>query len=82
MDAEMEDQTQEISSGTVQNTSSATLEGENSTQPQGDTQQTTGATSTFSHQNRKDVSLREFLSKMDDYAPIVRYNAPAQPMTF
>jgi hypothetical protein len=26
----------------------------------------------LSPHNRKDVSLREFLSKMDDYAPIVR----------
>ena len=39
-----------------------------------DTQQpsatATGA-SGLAHHNRKDVSLREFLSKMDDYAPIV-----------
>ena len=27
--------------------------------------------SNLSHHNRKDVTLREFLSKMDDYAPIV-----------
>lgn len=38
------------------------------TQPE--TQPTT--TSGLAHQNRKDVTLREFLSKMDDYAPIVR----------
>lgn len=29
-------------------------------------------TTTASHHNRKDATLREFLSKMDDYAPIVR----------
>ena len=29
-------------------------------------------TSSLPHQNRKDTTLREFLSKMDDYAPIVR----------
>ena len=26
---------------------------------------------------RKDVSLREFLNKMDDYAPIVRFSSSA-----
>jgi hypothetical protein len=35
---------------------------------QNDTQPTSGIAA---HHNRKDVSLREFLSKMDDYAPIV-----------
>lgn len=28
----------------------------------------------LAHHNRKDVTLREFLSKMDDYAPIVRWS--------
>ena len=36
--------------------------------PQTDTQPSQHAP----HHNRKDVTLREFLSKMDDYAPIVR----------
>jgi hypothetical protein len=34
-------------------------------------------TSGLQQQNRKDVTLREFLSKMDDYAPIVRARHPA-----
>jgi hypothetical protein len=33
----------------------------------------TTTTSGLANQNRKDVTLREFLSKMDEYAPIVRY---------
>lgn len=79
IDAEMEDQTQEATSSTVQNPSSGTLEGESSTQQQTDPQQATGA-SAFSHQNRKDVSLREFLSRMDDYAPIVRISIFPLPL--
>lgn len=31
------------------------------------------------HGNRKDVTLREFLSKMDDYAPIVCISVPTLP---
>ncbi|OAG36182.1 hypothetical protein AYO21_09650 [Fonsecaea monophora] len=41
---------------------------------QTDTQQPNATATTASslpHQNRKDVTLREFLSKMDDYAPII-----------
>ena len=46
---------------------------------QADTQQATAgsAPSNPSHHNRKDVTLREFLSKMDDYAPIVHEPSPA-----
>ncbi len=39
---------------------------------QSETQPAETTTSGLSHHNRKDVTLREFLSKMDDYAPIVR----------
>lgn len=76
VDAEMEDQTQGDTSATAQNTSSATLDHE-----MGSTQQQdldgSGATSSLPQQNRKDVTLREFLSKMDDYAPIVSLNIPS-----
>lgn len=66
VDAEMEDVNQDT---TAQNTSSGTLDNDlSATQQASDTQQTG---STLLHQNRKDVTLREFLSKMDDYAPIV-----------
>lgn len=72
VDAEMEDQTQDDTAGTTQNNSSATLDHE-----MGSTQQQdlngSGATSSLLQQNRKDVTLREFLSKMDDYAPIVSH---------
>lgn len=40
-------------------------------------QQETQATSNASHHNRKDATLREFLSKMDDYAPIVWFSTSA-----
>jgi hypothetical protein len=36
--------------------------------PQQDNQPSTSSL----HHNRKDATLREFLSKMDDYAPVVR----------
>ncbi|KIW60751.1 hypothetical protein PV05_00944 [Exophiala xenobiotica] len=38
---------------------------------QSETQPAETTTSGLSHHNRKDVTLREFLSKMDDYAPII-----------
>ncbi len=62
LDAEMQDAS----------TQDATVrqDGDQDMTTQADTQQpTTG--SSLSNQNRKDVTLREFLSKMDDYAPIV-----------
>ncbi len=36
----------------------------------------TQPTGSLPHQNRKDTTLREFLSKMDDYAPVVRSLTP------
>src|SRR5271168_2874686 len=63
LDAEMED-TQEATTHT-QDPSSSTLDHEA-------TQTESQPTSSLPHQNRKDTTLREFLSKMDDYAPIVR----------
>lgn len=66
-DADMEDVNNDSA---PQNTSSGTLDHDfSATQPATETQPTT---STLPHHNRKDVTLREFLSKMDDYAPIVR----------
>ena len=75
IDAEMADTTQEAST-TARNpeVSSGTLDHEFT---QSETQPATQAATTTSglaHHNRKDVTLREFLSKMDDYAPIVRSN--------
>ena len=64
-DAEMED-TQANGTGHSLKQSSSTLDHEY-TQPEPETQPTVSA----SHQNRKDMTLQEFLSKMDDYAPIV-----------
>lgn len=62
-DAEMEDPPEDATTHT-QEPSSSTVDNE-PTQPE--TQLTSGPP----HQNRKDTTLREFLSKMDDYAPIV-----------
>ena len=64
LDADMEDPQEDITTQT-QDLSSTTLEHE-------PTQTETQPTSSLPHQNRKDTTLREFLSKMDDYAPIVR----------
>jgi len=73
-DAEMEDVAQDTTSGTAQDPaarSSSTLDNE-PTQPGTSTDPTqTQTQSTLSQQSRKDVTLREFLSKMDDYAPII-----------
>ena len=63
LDADMQD-TQDDSATHLQEASSSTMDHE---LQHGDSQPTTS----FSHQNRKDTTLREFLSKMDDYAPIV-----------
>ncbi|EXJ84662.1 hypothetical protein A1O3_05332 [Capronia epimyces CBS 606.96] len=49
--------------------SSATMD-QHSTQ-QSEIQPATATGSSLLQQNRKDVTLREFLSKMDDYAPII-----------
>jgi hypothetical protein len=60
VDAEMTD---------AQNPSGATANGTSSTvEPDTAPEQ---PAPTASHHNRKDATLREFLSKMDDYAPIV-----------
>jgi len=64
-DAEMEGTQANGTSHNLKQSSSA-LDHEY-TQPEPETQPTVSA----SHQNRKDMTLREFLSKMDDYAPIV-----------
>ena len=62
MDAEMVD-AQQAPSRTVNGTSSNM----NTDAPAAETQ----PTSSGAHHNRKDATLREFLSKMDEYAPIV-----------
>jgi hypothetical protein len=64
LDADMEDPQEDTTTHT-QEPSSSTLDHE-------PTQTETQPTSSLPHQNRKDTTLREFLSKMDDYAPIVR----------
>jgi hypothetical protein len=64
LDADMEDPQEDVTTHT-QDPSSSTLDHE-PTQPE------TQPTSSLPHMNRKDTTLREFLSKMDDYAPIVR----------
>ncbi|KIW11907.1 hypothetical protein PV08_09180 [Exophiala spinifera] len=75
VDAEMADNTQETAaegSSTQRNhleASSGTLDNEFT---QSETQPTaTTSAGAASQQNRKDITLREFLSKMDDYAPII-----------
>jgi hypothetical protein len=65
LDADMEDP-QEENTKQTQDLSTSTLDHE-------PTQTETQPTNSTPHQNRKDTTLREFLSKMDDYAPIVRY---------
>jgi hypothetical protein len=74
VDAEMED-AQDLSAGPTapragQNEDPSATIGDDFNMQSG-TQGTTGGG--LAHPNRKDVSLREFLSKMDDYAPIVRF---------
>lgn len=78
VDLEMEDDTaRDPQTQHGQDTSSSTLDHEHTTQT--DTQQqeepapqADSSTSNNPPLSRKDASLREFLSKMDDYAPIVR----------
>ena len=75
VDAEMEETQATANTSADRNpheASSGTLENEFT---QSETQPAT--TTGLPHQNRKDVTLREFLSKMDDYAPIVRF--PRRP---
>jgi hypothetical protein len=74
LDAEMED-TQEDITAHAQDPSSSTLDHEA-------TQTESQPTSSLLHQNRKDTTLREFLSKMDDYAPIVRTLNSARPTDY
>lgn len=64
IDADMGDAREDDTTTHAQETSTSTLDNE---PMQTDTQ----PTSSLPHQNRKDTTLREFLSKMDDYAPIV-----------
>lgn len=87
VDAEMEDVTQDTTSATAQDPtrSSSTLDNDAAMQNATATSMTTDPTQAQSQsqsqtqtqpsstlpQNRKDVTLREFLSKMDDYAPII-----------
>jgi hypothetical protein len=73
LDAEMQD------AGTQDSTARQNENADLDMTTQADTQQapTGSAPSNLSHHNRKDVTLREFLSKMDDYAPIVLLPPPA-----
>jgi hypothetical protein len=70
LDADMDDP-QEENAAHPQEPSSSTLDHE-------PTQTETQLTTSLPHQNRKDTTLREFLSKMDDYAPIVGNPSPSQ----
>ena len=70
IDAEMTD-TQTLSVPNANGASSSNIDPEYP--PQQDNQPST----TAAHHNRKDATLREFLSKMDDYAPIVRSSTHA-----
>ena len=60
--------------GDTQNTAAPNANGVPSSNPDPEhpAQTDNQPTSTAAHHNRKDATLREFLSKMDDYAPIVR----------
>ena len=64
IDADMAD-TQDNSTKHGQDTSSSTLDHEPTTQT------STQPTTSSPHHNRKDTTLREFITKMDDYAPII-----------
>ena len=77
LDAEMQDaSTQDVSA--VRQSDNTDIDMTTQTETQ---QPATGSgPSNLSHHNRKDVTLREFLSKMDDYAPIVR-NTPLLSLT-
>lgn len=57
---------------TGENTTAPAPEPSSSTLDHEPMQTDTQPTSSLPNQNRKDTTLREFLSKMDDYAPIVR----------
>ena len=65
IDAEMTD---------TQNASAPHANGAN-IDPEYPAQQEHQPTTTGPHHNRKDATLREFLSKMDDYSPIVCHSA-------
>ena len=54
----------------TQDHSSSTMDHDYNPQPE------TQPSQSAPHHNRKDATLREFLSKMDEYAPIVRYFHP------
>ena len=71
VDAEMEDITQDTANTAQAVTSTA--ENDATTQPtsSNDPTQSTTTQPTHAPQSRKDVTLRDFLSKMDDYAPII-----------
>ena len=64
LDAEMAD---------TQANTSAAANGATSN-PDQEMQDSEPAPATTAQQNRKDATLREFMSKMDDYAPIVDFN--------
>ncbi|KAF7503473.1 hypothetical protein GJ744_003702 [Endocarpon pusillum] len=74
-DLEMEDDTtRDPQAQHTQDTSSSTLDHEPTTQTDTQPQQPEQQPNSTSHgppPSRKDASLREFLSKMDDYAPII-----------
>jgi len=59
------------SANDMSNTTAVADQAEPSTQTQAQTQTQTQTQSSLPPQSRKDVTLREFLSKMDDYAPII-----------
>lgn len=72
VDAEMEDITQDAITSNAPgatNDRSSTVDNDTATLTADPTQ--TQTQSTLPTQSRKDVTLREFLSKMDDYAPII-----------
>jgi hypothetical protein len=84
-DLEMEDDTtRDPPTQHGQDTSSSTLDHEPTTQTdtqqqQKQEQEQPNPTSNGPPPSRKDASLREFLGKMDDYAPIVSPNPPTSP---
>jgi hypothetical protein len=66
--------------GDTQANTSATANGAPSNPDQ--EMQETHTASAAAQQNRKDATLREFMSKMDDYAPIVRFHQPNSRIHF
>ena len=71
VDADMEDVNNDTTTTNNQTSTQDNPDSSTTTLPIDPTQQTQSSTTLPPQQSRKDVTLRDFLSKMDDYAPII-----------